>query len=380
MIRVGRKGKKGGKSRKGVKAFKTKLWVSIFTTFFILLLLSSNYSFAQSIYFQSDSTSNNFGKIIVTEVISEDQSDRLKVYLESEWKLRGENGIAILGNTTIKPKLLIFSPLLPFQHKQNYVATYPGLVPLFFTPNYNKENTYLKNIYPSADTLPTNLLKFYLKFSSPMSVGNIHDYIFLKDELGNTVPYAFLEMQTELWDSTQQGLTIWLDPGRIKRDLKPNLSLGQPLVPGQHYTLFISKNWKNAQGVPLQNNYTKAFYVTREDRQKPAISDWNCIPPSKQTLEPLSIKSLEPLDFGSSIHAVTILHNNEVIAGTWASLPKEKGWQFTPIKPWKSGPYHCLFKPTLEDLAGNNLDRLFDQPTPNQSNEQQSHQLLFLVK
>lgn len=38
----------------------------------------------------------------------------------------------------------------------------------------------------------------------------------------------------------------------------------------------------------------------------------------------------------------------------------ESLFQFVPEVPWKKGEYVLLVNPVLEDLAGNNLDRLFD--------------------
>ena len=32
----------------------------------------------------------------------------------------------------------------------------------------------------------------------------------------------FLELENELWNPEHTQLTLWLDPGRIKRDLIPN--------------------------------------------------------------------------------------------------------------------------------------------------------------
>ena len=40
---------------------------------------------------------------------------------------------------------------------------------------------------------------------------------------------TFLDLQPELWNAEGTVLTLWLDPGRIKRDLIPNKELGIPL-------------------------------------------------------------------------------------------------------------------------------------------------------
>ena len=48
----------------------------------------------------------------------------------------------------------------------------------------------------------------------------------------DTIPSIFLDLQPELWNKERTILTLWLDPGRIKRDLQPNKKLGLPLELG----------------------------------------------------------------------------------------------------------------------------------------------------
>src|SRR5207247_1852853 len=60
--------------------------------------------------------------------------------------------------------------------------------------------TVVTHIYPTAEVLPENLLKFYLHFSAPMSRGHIYDHIQLRDESGKPVELPFLEIDEELWN------------------------------------------------------------------------------------------------------------------------------------------------------------------------------------
>jgi hypothetical protein len=41
-------------------------------------------------------------------------------------------------------------------------------------------------------------------------------------------------------------------------------------------------------------------------------------------------------------------------------IREETRWRFTPKAPWKAGTYHLVAETTLEDLAGNNLERPFE--------------------
>jgi hypothetical protein len=54
-------------------------------------------------------------------------------------------------------------------------------------------------VYPTADTLPENLLKFYIHFSRPMRDGDAARHVALLDERGRAVSDAFLATDTELW-------------------------------------------------------------------------------------------------------------------------------------------------------------------------------------
>jgi hypothetical protein len=38
----------------------------------------------------------------------------------------------------------------------------------------------------------------------------------------------------------------------------------------------------------------------------------------------------------------------------------EREWRFVPAQPWRRGPHHLAITATIEDLAGNNIGKLFD--------------------
>ena len=54
----------------------------------------------------------------------------------------------------------------------------------------------------------------------------------------------------ELWDPNFQRLTMTFDPGRIKRGLTSNETMGPPIAEGKRYTLVIDRDWPDARGVP----------------------------------------------------------------------------------------------------------------------------------
>src|SRR5262249_33143360 len=93
-------------------------------------------------------------------------------------------------------------------------------------------------VYPTADVLPANLLKFYIHFSRPMRESRaIFDQIHILDEKGRAVSDPW--RRTELWSADSKRLTLWIHPGRIKRGVGPRETEGPVLTPGRKYTLVI---------------------------------------------------------------------------------------------------------------------------------------------
>ncbi len=159
--------------------------------------------------------------------------------------------IVVLGDYSIQNDSLIFEPLIPLTPGLQYEMLLESrLVGKIAIPKPEPSTT-LTGIYPSQDTLPENLLKFYFVFSGPMREGRSLSYISLLDAKGDTLPNTFLNLQPELWNAEKTVLTLWLDPGRIKRDLQPNKSLGAPLTKGNRYTLVVSERWPDELGAGL---------------------------------------------------------------------------------------------------------------------------------
>src|SRR5262245_880793 len=60
------------------------------------------------------------------------------------------------------------------------IKSAPPVTSVFQSPRRSlNPTTLVSQVYPSADTLPENLLKFYIHFTAPMSRGNVYDHIHL---------------------------------------------------------------------------------------------------------------------------------------------------------------------------------------------------------
>jgi len=269
----------------------------------------------------------------------------------------------IVGSWTKEDHKLYFCPLIPFSKNLTYQAQFPSLPYFTFKPIPPKNYTLTKltHIYPSLEQLPENTLKMYLHFSAPMSDGNAYPYLQLIETNGDTIVAPFLDLKPLLWNEDRTRLTLWFDPGRVKRDLLRNKKLGAPLEEGKQYTLHISKNWKDANGYSLAADYHKKIAVVAADRREPTPKDWTGTPPKANTKEPIIIHFGEALDHALAKKYLRVYtKKGKLVKGEVSLSKQEKEWIFTPLDNWQANPYRIQIKAELEDLAGNNLNRLFD--------------------
>lgn len=311
------------------------------------------------------------------------QPANFQVFTASEWTERHEDGQAIAGKKEqMGEQRWAFSPYFPFTEGMEYVAFYPGVSLLKFQiPKTAHPVTKLVAIYPKQDTVPENLLKMYIHFSAPMSVGNSYRHLQWRSAEGDTLVLPFLELEPELWNEDRTRLTLWLDPGRVKRDLVPNQLLGAPLVAGKDYRLVVDKNWKDIHGNPLKGDFQIYIRVGEADRERPKPDAWNLIQPEAGSRQALVLNFGEVLDFALMQKTISVWNQqDQQIIGQIQIGPKQDNWQFYPETPWQSGTYKILIDSKLEDLAGNNLNRNFDVDLQSQAqqNTAKSYHTLFL--
>ena len=279
-------------------------------------------------------------------------------------RLRLKNKVTLmLGSSEVSDDQVIFKPLIPLTPGQTYEVLFrTKLIGEIKIPAPDVANApSLTAMYPTADTLPENLLKIYLKFSAPMREGEALEHIYLLGENNDTLRDIFLDLQPELWNPERTVLTLWLDPGRIKRDLVPNQQMGKPLQAGRVYTLVISNDWKDVQGLALKQSYRKRFHVAARDSISPNPKQWQITVPKSKN-EALKISFTEALDNYLLQETIAIVNDaGKVIEGRTEIMKNENGISFYPQQSWAPGKYRIRVQSHLEDLAGNNLNRLFDR-------------------
>jgi hypothetical protein len=219
-------------------------------------------------------------------------------------------------------------------------------------------------VFPSADTLPENVLRLYLHFSQPMSVRDSHRHVRLRDDSGADVPLAFVEIEHGLWDPRQTRLSVLLHPGRIKRGVAPGERLGPPLVAGRAYRLVVDAAMTDAWGRPLAGDFEKRFRAVAADREPPTERGLRLHAPASPG-DPLAVDLPEPLD-EALLHRLLWVEDasGSAVPGTITVEEGETRWTFQPARPWSPGVYALRVHPALEDRAGNRFDRVFDRETP----------------
>jgi hypothetical protein len=277
----------------------------------------------------------------------------------------GSDNPPLLGTYSVDSGALVFRPRFPLSPGMHVRAVFqppdservesafdiPAAAPLTST-------TRVAHVYPSTSVLPANALKLYVYFDSPMRKGNSWKRLHLLRD-GVPVEYPFLELDQELWDRDQRRFTVLFDPGRIKRGLASLAEAGPALEEGHNYTLVIDRDWLDGRGAPLAEEFRKNFRAAPADRVPPNPKNWRVNAPRAGTADPLVIYFPKPLDYALLQHEIEVTG----VSGKVSVERDETEWRFKPDGPWHAGMYTILIRTTLEDLAGNHINRAFDVDT-----------------
>ncbi len=304
------------------------------------------------------------GNCFVVQNLQDPSAARVRVW-HSDSNI--ETSPSILGASSVDSGELVFTPRFPVQLGAEYVILVqpdPDAEPRSFRiviPGESELRTEVVNFFPSADQLPENTLRFYVQFSAPMQKGDIYRYIRLKEVGGKDVELPFLEIEQEFWSRDSKRLTLLLDPGRIKRGLKPREEMGPVLAAGKTYELIIDQNWTDASGHELGKEFAKRFQVIAEDHTQPDPATWKIAVPTVGSREPLQILFPGPLDHAMLFLAINVVDSgsNDVM-GVVTVSEQEKKWSLLPIQNWKPGSYKISVSKDLEDNSGNSIGRPFD--------------------
>jgi len=312
----------------------------------------------------------------------------LSVRVVSERKPGSAGNPPLLGSYRVEGDIIRFEPRFPLEpgiryraefdpvrlhalaqtlsHRSGLAEAEPPsttkLVAEFSPPKpLAQSTTEVAEVYPTSTTLPENLLRFYLHFSAPMSRGEAYRRIKVLDARGIPVDSPFLELDEELWSNDGKRFTLFFDPGRIKRGLKPREELGPVLEAGKSYSLVIDRDWPDAKGNQLKAAFRRSFQVGLPDDSPPDPRAWKLNSPQANTKDPLVVRFPEPLDRALLDRLIAVEASAEQeVPGRISVAGAEMIWRFTPSSPWRSGDYRLVIGTELEDLAGNSVARPFE--------------------
>jgi len=281
---------------------------------------------------------------------------------------------AMAGRYRVAEPVLRFEPQFPFEPGVSYraivrlnrlpgfYANEPPLSSVHRVPKLElPSKTVVSAVFPSADVLPENLLKFYVHFSAPMSGGRIYEHIRLLNEKGAPVELPFLEIDEELWNPDMTRLTLFIDPGRIKRGVQPLEEIGPALEEGKSFTLVLERAWLDAAGRPLKATFEKRFRVGPPLRDAIDPAKWKITAPAAGSTAPLTVDFPCSMDAALAQRAIRVTDPaGKVMTGDVSLAENERRWTFAPAAAWRPGAHQLFIQSTLEDVAGNNIGKPFE--------------------
>jgi hypothetical protein len=271
----------------------------------------------------------------------------------------------LLGAYSVESGTLVFHPRYPVTAGVHYHAVFRAPSGTMIANDFDgparatNPVARVEQVYPTADVLPSNLLRLYIVFSAPMSRGEAAAHIHVEDDKGKVLPDELLPGQ-ELWDPSFRRLTMTFDPGRIKRGLTSNRTIGPPIAEGGHYKLVVDGDWPDARGVHMVQGFSKSFTGGPPARTPPDPAQWRVTAPPTGTRDALVVDFPGPMNYSLLLKLIHVIRGQAPVDGNIALDRHETEWRFTPDTPWQTGDYRLAIDTGIEDLAGNHIGAAFD--------------------
>jgi hypothetical protein len=275
---------------------------------------------------------------------------------------------AMTGAYTLTETGVRFEPQFPLVPGREYVAIVydsPKGKPMLATLSVPKPaatpRVSISAVYPSANRLPENTLRFYIHFSGPVARGDVYRHMKLVRDDGVVVKEPFLELPEELWANEGNRLTVFFHPGRVKRELTPREEDGPILEEGRTYTLTISGRWEDTDGRPIVAEFKKTFTAGPPDDKPVDLDPWSLVAPRAGSDAPLIVRLPKPLDHALLSRVVWVADaSGTKVPGTLTVGGGERVLTFAPKQPWGKGEYRLVTDVRLEDVCGNRVGEPFE--------------------
>jgi hypothetical protein len=285
-------------------------------------------------------------RLVVTGGTDKEVADRPA--MSGEWTSAG-------GKVVFAPKY----PLKPGATYRVFLADSQSLDVAVPADTTDRHAT-LTGVFPAATEVPENVLRFYLHFDKPMPRGDVYRYVQVLKEDGTPVPQPFLKLDDELWNPEQTRLTLLIEPGRIKREVKPLIDLGPVFVAGSKYTLVVSGEWPTLAGKPLGRDLRKPITAVTRLEDAPDPKKWTLTPPAAGRDE-LKIVFGRPMDHALLARTLSVIGpDGSAVRGTGAAADSDRAWTFKPAADWVPGSYKLRVNSILEDVCGNAIGHPFE--------------------
>lgn len=268
---------------------------------------------------------------------------------------------AVTGEWVSADGRVVFTPKYPLRPGTRYRVLGGGDALEVRTPKKAaREPTAVTHVYPTATELPENVLRFYIEFSRPMPRGDVYRYVSLYTEAGKKDVQPFVELDNELWNPDQTRLTLLIDPGRIKKEVKPRIDLGPVFRQGTKYTLVVSGKWPTLDGTPLGEDLRKPITAVAPVAEAIDPKAWKVAMPADDA-GPLSVSFDRRMDHPILLRALTVLGpDDKPVAGKAEATNDDRGWALRPSNKWAPGKYNLRVETILEDVCGNRIGRPFE--------------------
>jgi hypothetical protein len=269
---------------------------------------------------------------------------------------------AMSGEWTTAGGKVIFAPKYPLKPGATYrLFLADGMTLDVAVPaDTTDRHAALTGISPAVTEVPENVLRFYLHFDKPMPRGDVYRYIRVVRDDGTEVPQPFLKLDDELWNPEQTRLTLLIEPGRIKREVKPLIDLGPVFAAGNKYTLIVRGEWPTLAGKPLGEDIRKPITAVTRLEDAPDPKRWTITPPAGHRDE-LKVAFGRPMDHALLARTLSVIGpDGSAVRGTGTASDADRGWTFKPAADWVSGAYKLRANSVLEDVCGNAIGHPFE--------------------
>lgn len=224
-------------------------------------------------------------------------------------------------------------------------------------------------IHPSAASVPENLLRIELRFPQPQRLPFDMRRVQLIDERGAVIEHALLDLALPSADGRR--ITVLLDPGRVKRDVGPNVEAGRALRVGQVVSLRVApelagpeksaKSARSARSARSAEPAVKRWRVTAAAQARLEPDTWRLSPPRAGSRTPLSVRLDAPISASAQALIAVADPAGRRVAGSASLSDGDAVWRFVPARAWSAGAHQLVIHPELEDAAGNRSCAAFEE-------------------